>query len=74
VQLYVTDLYGSVSRPVRELKGFAKILLEPGETRDVAFELGRRDLMFVGRDHTWIFEPGQFRFAVGDQWRELDIR
>lgn len=74
VQLYVTDLYGSVSRPVRELKAFDKILLEPGEGREVTFELAGRELMFVGRDHTWIFEPGQFRFAVGDLWHELDIR
>lgn len=60
VQLYVRDRVASITRPVRELKGFQKIELSPGETVDVSFELSRDDLLFVGRDHGWTVEPGEF--------------
>jgi len=65
VQLYVRDLVGSVTRPVRELKGFRRVYLEPGETRRVEFELRTEDLAFFGRDNTLIVEPGQFHLWVG---------
>jgi beta-glucosidase len=65
VQLYVRDLVGSVTRPVRELKGFQRVRLEPGETRRVSFELGTDDLAFHGRDMVWRTEPGQFHAWVG---------
>lgn len=73
VALYVTDLYGSVSRPVRELKAFRKVALEPGEETTVRLGLDRRDLAFVGSDNAWVFEPGRFRFAVGPFAQELDL-
>ncbi len=60
VQLYVRDRVASVSRPVRELKGFQKITLAPGESRSVRFTLRRADLMFVGSDLRWRAEPGEF--------------
>ncbi len=65
VQLYVRDLVGNVTRPVRELKGFQRIRLEVGEQRAVSFELGPDDLAFYGRDMQLITEPGDFHVWIG---------
>lgn len=59
-QLYIHDRVASLTRPVRELKGFRKIKLEPGESTEVSFTITRRDLEFVGPDLKWIAEPGVF--------------
>lgn len=64
-QLYVRDLVGNVTRPVRELKGFRKVRLAPGETTRVEFQLHTDDLAFFGRDNTLIVEPGDFDAWVG---------
>ena len=60
VQLYIHDRTASITRPVRELKGFRKIALKPGERRTVTFTLTRSDLMFVGPEGQWTAEPGLF--------------
>lgn len=65
VQLYVRDLVGSVTRPVRELKGFRRIRLDAGCTTTVDFELRAEDLAFFGRDNTLVTEPGEFHLWVG---------
>ncbi len=65
VQLYVRDLVGSVTRPVRELKGFEKIALGAGESRDVKFTLRPADVAFWRADRTWGAEPGEFEVFVG---------
>ena len=65
VQLYVRDLAGSVTRPVRELKGFRRIHLEPEERVTVEFELHSDDLAFHGRDMVLRAEPGEFHLWVG---------
>lgn len=65
VQLYIRDVAASVTRPVRELKAFARIRLEPGERRTVAFTLGIRDLAFHGRDMALRTEPGRFDAWIG---------
>jgi beta-glucosidase len=59
-QLYIRDRVGSLTRPVRELKGFKKIALGAGESAQVSFDLTRADLQFVGADLKWIAEPGEF--------------
>lgn len=64
-QLYVTDKVGSVTRPVRELKGFRRVSLAPGEDTVVRFELPVSDLAFYGIDMTRAVEPGAFAVAVG---------
>jgi len=64
-QLYVRDLAGSVTRPVRELKGFRRVHLQPGETVTVTFELSAEDLEFYGRKNTPVVEPGAFHAWVG---------
>lgn len=65
VQLYVKDVTGSVTRPVRELKGFEKIFLKKGEMRTVYFTLSREDLAFYNLDMQFVAEPGAFEVFVG---------
>jgi beta-glucosidase len=65
VQLYVRDLVGQITRPVRELKGFRRIRLAPGESRRVSFVLSSADLAFHGRDMRPITEPGAFHAWIG---------
>jgi beta-glucosidase len=64
-QLYVRDLVGNVTRPVRELKGFQRVRLAPGQTLTITFRLHSDDLAFFGRDNTGIVEPGEFHLWVG---------
>jgi len=70
-QLYVHDLVGSVTRPVQELKGFQKIMLQPGETRELTFTLTERDLSFYRRDMTFGVEPGEYEVMVGGNSAEV---
>jgi beta-glucosidase len=65
VQLYVRDLVGNVTRPVRELKGFRRLRLEPGQQVTVDFELHTDDLAFHGRDMRLMVEPGEFQAWIG---------
>ena len=65
VQLYIRDLVGSVTRPVKELKGFRRIHLGPGETATVSFELRTDELAFYRADMTLAAEPGEFHAWVG---------
>jgi beta-glucosidase len=65
VQLYVRDLVGSVTRPVRELKGFNRVRVEPGQTVTVEFEIHTDDLAFYGRDMKLATEPGEFHTWIG---------
>lgn len=60
VQLYIRDRFGSLTRPVRELKGFERVHLEPGQTHRVRFELHTDDLAFFGRNGEFAAEPGDF--------------
>jgi beta-glucosidase len=65
VQMYVRDLVGNVTRPVKELKGFKRVYLEPGSTTTVDFELHTNDLAFYGRNMQLMVEPGEFHVWVG---------
>lgn len=74
VQLYVGDPVAQVRRPVRELKGFAKVALAPGESIDVNFTLTARDLSYWSTQHgRWVVEGGAFEFAVGASSRDLRL-
>ncbi len=64
VQLYVRDLVGSVTQPVQELKGFEKVMLQPGEARTVSFTLRPEDLAFTRADMTHGWEPGEFQLWI----------
>ena len=65
VQLYVRDMAGSVARPLRELKGFEKVMLQPGESRTVEFTLTADDLAFYTPDLDRVIEPGEFSVMTG---------
>ena len=69
VQLYIQDVKGSVSRPVRQLKGFQKISLAPGEEKEVRFEIREEMLRFWTIDMEYRSEPGQFRVWIGTDSR-----
>ena len=65
VQLYIKDVVGSVTRPVRELKSFQKIMLKKGEKKIVTFDITVEDLKFYNSDLKFVAEPGQFEVFVG---------
>ena len=65
VQLYVRDVVSSVTRPVKELRGFERVTLAPGETKSVSFQLGPKDFRFWNRDMERVVEPGAFEIQVG---------
>ncbi|MDR8389805.1 beta-glucosidase BglX [Aliifodinibius sp. S!AR15-10] len=71
VQLYIRDLVGSVTRPVKELKGFEKIQLDPGETQTVSFNLGPEKLAFYNIDMEKVVEPGEFKVFVGGNSQDV---
>jgi beta-glucosidase len=70
-QLYVRDLVGSVTRPVKELKGFQKVELQPGESREVSFTLKASDLAFYTASGKWEAEPGAFKVFIGGNSRDV---
>ncbi len=73
VQLYVKDVKSSVERPNKELKGFEKVYLKPGESKEVTFTISDRDLSFFdAKKHDWVAEPGKFELLVGSS--STDIR
>ena len=65
VQLYIRDLVGSVTRPIKELKGFQKINIKKGEKQTVTFEISVQDLKFYNSDLQFVAEPGEFEIYVG---------
>ena len=65
VQLYVRDMVGSVTRPVRQLKGFERVTLAPGESREVTFRIDAETLSFWRADMTWGPEAGDFQLFIG---------
>ena len=73
VQLYVRDLVSSVTRPIKELKNFKKIFLQPGETRTVALDLTPDALAFYDVNMNYLIEPGEFEISVGNSSRDDDL-
>jgi beta-glucosidase len=73
VQLYIRDVVSSVTRPVKELKGFKKVRLEPGETTTVEFTIGPESLKFFDVDMKYVVEPGEFSVMVGTSSRDEDL-
>jgi beta-glucosidase len=72
VQLYIRDEVGSLTRPVRELRGFRRITLRPGETQSVSFPLGAKDLAFHDTALDLVVEPGFFRVYVGTSSAQVE--
>ena len=76
VQMYIRDLVGSVTRPVKQLKGFERVTLAPGESRTVSFNITPETLSFYRQDMTWGSEPGAFKVFIGgssDNTKEADF-
>jgi beta-glucosidase len=71
VQLYIRDLVGSITRPVKELKGFQKIALKAGETKNVSFTITTNDLKFYNYDLKYVAEPGDFKMFIGGNSRDV---
>ena len=69
VQLYTQDLVGSVVRPVKELKGFQKIFLKKGESKQVSFTIDVNELRFYNAELKYIYEPGDFKVFIGGNSR-----
>ena len=74
VQLYIRDCVSSVTRPVKELKGFHKLSLQPGETQAVALEITPDSLAFYDLHLQYIVEPGEFEIMVGNSSRDEDLQ
>ena len=72
VQLYVRDESASITRPVKELKGFEKIALKPGEGKAVVFDITDEQLGFYDNRMNFVVEKGDFTFMVGTNSRDVD--
>ena len=75
VQLYVRDVESSVIRPEKELKGFEKVGLEPGEEKEVTFELNKRSFAYYNTDiNDWYVESGEFEILIGKSSRDIVLK
>lgn len=74
VQLYIRDQLSSVVRPVKELKGFARIALDPGESGIVTFEVGYDAFRMLDRELNWIVEPGEFTVMIGASSEDIRLQ
>ena len=71
MQLYIRDVVGSITRPVKELKGFQKIELNAGESKAVTFNISINDLKFYNGDLKYVAEPGDFKLFIGGNSRDV---
>ena len=71
VQLYIRDVQASVSRPVKELKGFQRVHIAKGESRDVSFSISRKQLSFLDSEGNEVLEPGEFQIMAGPDSRNV---
>ena len=71
VQLYIRDLVGSITRPVKELKGFERIHLKKGESKQVTFTITPELLKFYNYDIQYVYEPGEFHVMIGPNSRDV---
>jgi beta-glucosidase len=74
VQLYIRDMLATVARPVLELKGFQRIHLEPGQSKEVVFSITPTLLQMLNKDLQWVVEPGEFRIMIGASSRDLRLK
>ena len=72
VQLYIRDVVGSITRPLKELKGFQKVFLKKGESKKITFSIGINDLKFYNYDLKWVAEPGDFEVMIGTNSEQVN--
>lgn len=71
VQLYTRQMVGSITRPVKELRGFQKVFLKKGESKEVSFSLSSKDLKFYNSNLHYVFEPGSYKVFIGTNSRDV---
>ncbi|HKM81641.1 MAG TPA: glycoside hydrolase family 3 N-terminal domain-containing protein [Terriglobia bacterium] len=74
IQMYIRDFVSSVTRPIKELKGFKKVSLRPGETNTVALDISPESLAFYDLNMNYVVEPGEFAILVGNSSRDCDLQ
>ena len=74
VQLYIHDVYSTSTRPVKELRGFEKISLKPGESRTVEFRINAETLSYFNHELEWVCEEGDYEIMIGPDSERLQKR
>ena len=74
VQMYIRDKVASISRPVKELKGFERISLKKGESRTVSFEITEELLKLYNSELRWVSEPGEFEVMIGRDSKDVQVK
>jgi len=74
VQLYISDKYSSITRPVKELKAFRRVSLKPGESKEIVFELNKSAFAYYDSEMNYIVEAGDFDILVGNSSRDEDLK
>jgi len=74
MQMYIRDKVSSVTRPVKELKGFQRISLEPGQKKTVSLQITPEHLAFYNIDMKYVVEPGEFEIMIGNSSRDEDLQ
>ena len=74
VQLYISDKYSSITRPVKELKAFQRVSLKPGESKEILFELNKSAFAYYDSEMNYIVEAGDFDILVGNSSRDEDLK
>lgn len=74
VQLYIRDMVSSVTRPIKELKNFKKVGLNPGQTKKVKFQLSSNDLKFYDKNMDYVLEPGEFEIMIGSSSQNIELK
>ena len=74
VQLYISDKYSSITRPVKELKAFQRVSLKPGESKEIVFELNKLAFAYYDSEMNYVVEAGDFDILVGNSSRDEDLK
>ena len=74
VQLYVRDLVSSVTTPVKALKAFDKVFLQPGEEKQIKFQVNKNDLRLWNVSKQWVLEPGEFEVYLGASSEDIKLK
>ena len=74
VQLYISDKYSSITRPVKELKAYQRVALKPGESKEIVFELNKSAFAYYDSEMNYVVEAGDFDILVGNSSRDEDLK
>ncbi|MNY06581.1 Periplasmic beta-glucosidase precursor [compost metagenome] len=74
VQLYVRDVFASIAQPIKQMKGFQRISLKAGESKEISFEINKETLQMLNGEMKWVVEPGDFRIMIGASSWDIKLR